>query len=1340
MLMMLLAVLAVCLSILLDPGECRLLVSALRRKRDEASARGHHINHTVPIKQQPIIFNHVYNINVPLESLCSVRMESSSEQTESPQYENPTQNLDSQIAFTHNINIAKQASDCPHTTLLENVINRLKVLEREVSVLRQQCTTGCLGESSASGRIDYAPICNGHGNFSMETCDCSCELGWTGKGCMVQCCPSNCSGNGRCVDGQCLCDRRYAGQDCSELRCPRDCSGHGLCVDAVCVCEEPYKGEDCGQLKCPRDCSGHGQCVNNSCLCDEAYTGEDCNQLRCLNDCSNKGLCNHGVCSCQDGYTGQDCGKVFPPKSLRVTGVTDHTIALEWEGPVVITEYLITYTPNIPDGLQSELRVPRNWTAASITGLEPGIEYNIHVYALLKNKLSVPISSRITTQLSTPKGLHFKSIWETAVEVQWEPFHFLIDGWEISFIAKSNEGGMVVQLPRTVTTFNQSGLRPGEDYTVNLVALKGQSRSSTATTTVSTLIDGPNQITIREVADTFAFVEWTLPRAHVDHVLLSYGLASGMSEKTVLRLQPTLSQYSLQNLRPASQYQVSVTNIHEHGQSQPVTAAFTTEIDAPRNLRVVTPGDSRLELEWENSQADVDRYRVVYSTLAGGQYHELIVSENTGPTSKVTLIDLLPGTEYGIGISAIKETKQSAPATMNARTDLDRPLGLAVTASSNTSISLVWTDIRGPVDHYRVTYSTATGVNSEVMIPRGSHSVTLNNLEPHTKYNLSVVAERGWQKSEASIIEGMTGFHPIEELEFTDITTSSAKVTWQQPTPSTDIFILNYNPRNYGETTQVPVNGTATHITLLKLDPGVEYIVTLVAIQGVMASEPVVGTFTTALDPPRDISFANITEDSVTMMWSRPLAPFDHYQMLLLHPSCSVESVTIESYLTEYTLTELQPATEYEVNLNTVRGLSESQLISNTIQTAMDKPLAVQVVNMTPTEAVLEWVAPQAMVENYVIVLTCNQAVADTVLADGATTWYQLTKLQPLTNYSVTVYAVRGSMTSASVFINFLTPLDPPRNLTVSEVSRRSALISWQPPEADIENYVLVYKDSSGRRKELILDAEDIWIQLEGLSETTEYTLRLQSAHGTMRSTAEHASFTTVGRFYPYPRDCTQHLLNGDTISGIYTIYINGEPQQSVQVFCDMTTDGGGWTVFQRRQNGLTDFARTWADYRVGFGNLEDEFWLGLDNIHKLSAQTRYELRVDLRDGRESVYAAYDRFYLSDARNLYKLRLGDYNGTAGDSLSYHQGRPFSTKDRDNDVAITNCALSYKGAWWYKNCHRANLNGKYGESRHSQGINWYHWKGHEISIPFVEMKMRPYNFGAMVQRHRRSLVL
>ena len=55
----------------------------------------------------------------------------------------------------------------------------------------------------------------------------------------------------------------------------------------------------------------------------------------------------------------------------------------------------------------------------------------------------------------------------------------------------------------------------------------------------------------------------------------------------------------------------------------------------------------------------------------------------------------------------------------------------------------------------------------------------------------------------------------------------------------------------------------------------------------------------------------------------------------------------------------------------------------------------------------------------------------------------------------------------------------------------------------------------------------------------------------------------------------------------------------------------------------------------------------------------------------------------------------------GDSMTYHQGRPFSTFDNDNDIAVTNCALSSKGAFWYKNCHRVNLMGKYGDSSHSK---------------------------------------
>jgi hypothetical protein len=90
-----------------------------------------------------------------------------------------------------------------------------------------------------------------------------------------------------------------------------------------------------------------------------------------------------------------------------------------------------------------------------------------------------------------------------------------------------------------------------------------------------------------------------------------------------------------------------------------------------------------------------------------------------------------------------------------------------------------------------------------------------------------------------------------------------------------------------------------------------------------------------------------------------------------------------------------------------------------------------------------------------------------------------------------------------------------------------------------------------------------------------------------------------------------------------------------------------------------------------------------------------------------------------------------FSGTAGDSLSYHRGQSFTTKDQDNDRWSKSCAVQFKGAWWYNNCHHSNLNGLYHQggkhSSYADGVNWYHWKGHYYSAKRAEMKIRPVKF-------------
>ncbi|NWH63004.1 TENR protein, partial [Geococcyx californianus] len=1336
------------LGTVLKPFECRLEVTTDPAERPAVDEEGGLANCSPPIKEQPMVFHHIYNINVPLDSCCSSMFKSSAEEVSSEddrltEYAEQTSDSESQVTFTHKINLPKQACKCS-TSLpsLQDLLSRIEMLEREVSMLRDQCNSNCCQENAATGRqLDYTPQCSGHGNFSLETCSCVCMEGWAGSNCSEPLCPRGCSSRGVCLEGQCICDNDYGGEDCSQLRCPTGCGSRGLCVDGECVCEEGFTGEDCSQLRCPHDCSGKGLCVNGTCVCQEGYAGEDCGWLHCPNACSGRGVCRDGLCVCEEGYEGQDCSAVAPPENLRVTGISDSTIELMWDSPGAATEYVISYQPAGPGGTQLQQRVPGDWSSITITDLEPGVAYNVSVYAVISDVLSIPVTSKVMTNLATPEGLKFKTITETTVEVQWEPFSFPFDGWEISFIPKNNEGSVIAQLPSTVTTFNQTGLKPGEEYTVTVAALKEQARSPPTSDSVSTLIDGPTQILVRDVSDTVAFVEWTPPHAKVDAILLKYGLADGEGGRTTFRLQPPLSQYSLQALRPGARYHLAVSALRGANESQPALAQFTTEIDAPKNLRVGSRTPASLELAWDNSEAEAHSYRVVYSTLAGEHYHEVLVPRDTGPTTRATLADLVPGTEYGIGISAVMDSQQSVPATMNARTELDSPRDLLVTASTETSISLTWTKATGPIDHYRVTFTPASGMASEVTVPRDESQLTLSELEPGTEYTISIIAERGRQQSLEATVDAFTGVRPITQLHFSQLTSSSVNVTWSDPSPPADRLILTYSPRDEKLAQQVVIDGTRRHTSLTGLQPSTEYLVSLVAVHGAISSEPVVGSIMTGIDSPKDLRVGNITQESMTVYWSPPIAAFDHYR-ISYHAAegNGTDTTAIASDATEYALRHLQPATKYEIGVKSVRGREESEVASITVYTAMDAPLGVTATNITPTEALLQWNPPLSDVESYVLILTHHAVAGDTILVDGVNQEYQLTNLLPSTTYTVSMYATNGPIISQTISTNFTTLLDPPTNLTASEVTRRSALLSWAPPVGEIENYVMNYRSTDGSRKELIVDADDTWIRLEGLSETTEYTVRLQAAQNSMRSGFISTTFTTAGRVFANPQDCAQHLMNGDTLSGIYTISINGDLSQRVQVYCDMTTDGGGWIVFQRRQNGLTDFFRKWADYRIGFGNLEDEFWLGLDNIHKITSQGRYELRIDMRDGQEAAYAYYDKFSIGDSRSLYKLRIGDYNGTSGDSLTYHQGRPFSTKDRDNDVAVTNCAMSYKGAWWYKNCHRTNLNGKYGESRHSQGINWYHWKGHEFSIPFVEMKMRPYNHRNISGRKRRSLQL
>ncbi|XP_064892030.1 tenascin isoform X1 [Columba livia] len=1796
------------------------------------------------------------------------------------------------------------------------------------------CDEGFIGEDC--GELRCPNDCNNRGRCVNG--QCVCDEGFTGESCGDLRCPNDCHGRGLCVNGQCVCDEGYTGEDCGELRCPNDCHNRGRCVEGRCECDNGFTGEDCGELSCPNDCHQHGRCIDGRCVCHEGFTGEDCRDRTCPNDCNNVGRCIDGRCVCEEGYMGDDCSDVSPPTELTVTDVTDKTVNLEWKHENLVNEYLITYVPTSSGGLDMQFTVPGNQTVATIHELEPGVEYFIRVFAILKNKKSIPVSARVATYLPAPEGLKFKSVKETSVQVEWDPLNFSFDGWELIFrnMKKDDNGDITSSLKRPETSYMQPGLAPGQQYNVSLHIVKNNTRGPGLSKVITTKLDAPSQIEAKDVTDTTALITWSKPLADIEGIELTYGPKDVPGDRTTIDLSEDENQYSIGNLRPHTEYEVTLISRRGDMESDPMKEVFVTDLDAPRNLKRVSQTDNSITLEWKNSHANIDNYRIKFAPISGGDHAEITVPKGNQATTRATLTGLRPGTEYGIGVTAVRQDRESAPATINAGTDLDNPKDLEVSDPTETTLSLRWRRPVAKFDRYRLTYVSPSGRKNEAEIPVDSTSFILRGLEPGTEYTISLVAEKGRHKSKPTTVKGstahlvtppgesnnetsfnptspaptelsylthpstdshalllvptdlpiseatgalrdlnithktsssftlswaaqdeifdqffitlkdlsslnrtqeiilpgnhreteithltagtqyqinlhgsthgqlswslealvateeepelgqfsvsetgwdgfqltwtaadgayenfiiqvqesdnpeeirnitvpgslrvvnvtglkantpynvtlygvtqgyrtkplsvetMTGAHPeVGELTVSDITPESFNLSWTttngdfdvftieiidsnrllEPmefnisgnsrtahisglSPSTDFIVYLYgishgfrtqaisaaastveepllskltvsnatsdsmsltweaqdnafdhfilevrnsdfpldslvhtvpgasrryvvtnlkaatnytvqlhgvvdgqggqtltaratteaepqlgtltltnvtpdsfnlswttkdgpfakfvihvrdslaaheaqeltvsggarsahvsglidytgydihikgtthagvhtepltafvmteampplenltvsdiNPYGFtvswmasenafdnflvvvvdsgklldpqeflltGAQRQLKLKGLITGIgyevmlygfakghqtkplstvavteaepevdnllvsdatpdgfrlswtaddgvfdsfvlkirdTKRKSDPlelivpghertqditglkeGTEYEVELYGVSSGRRSQPVSAVATTVVGSPKGISFSDITENSATVSWTPPRTRVESYRISYVPVAGGTpNTVTVDGSKTKTKLVKLVPGVDYNVSIISVKGFEESEPISGTLKTALDSPSGLVVVNITDSEALATWQPAIAAVDNYVVSYASEDEPEVTQMVSGNTVEYDLKGLRPATEYTLSVHALKDTQKSETLSTQFTTGLDAPRDLSASEVQSEAAVITWRPPRAPVTGYLLIYESIDGRVKEVILDPETTAYSLAELSPSTQYTVKLQALSGSLRSKVIQTVFTTTGLLYPYPKDCSQALLNGETTSGLYTIYVNGDKTQPLQVFCDMNEDGGGWIVFLRRQNGREDFYRNWKAYVAGFGDPKDEFWIGLENLHKITSQGQYELRVDLQDRGETAYAVYDRFSVGDAKSRYRLRVDGYSGTAGDSMMYHNGRSFSTYDKDNDSAITNCALSYKGAFWYKNCHRVNLMGRYGDNSHSQGVNWFHWKGHEYSIQFAEMKLRPSSFRNLEGRRKRA---
>ncbi|XP_077142225.1 tenascin-X isoform X3 [Ranitomeya variabilis] len=1046
-------------------------------------------------------------------------------------------------------------------------------------------------------------------------------------------------------------------------------------------------------------------------------------------------------------------GPVAPMGGLQVQDVTSNSVALIWKArPGIFESFLIRYE-DVTDSLgPKEISVPGEQREVTLQDLSQNTRYAISLYGMRGGKLSRPLKEEVTTDSSPDKGtpprlspLSVSEIRPDSFRVTWEPLDGDFDGYMLQY---GPSGGPYQEetLRGDETTFHITGLVAEVNYTVELRGILGDTYSKPETTSVFTEKPKPprlESLSLSNVLSDSAHLTWEVSSGDFDSFLLVY--RNGEGQPREIDLESDLRSFDVKELKPGKKYKFFLYGLMDGKKSKPVTAEASTEKTTLPRLESFSASDvysETVRLSWEVTGGEFDTFLLMYRD-AEGKSKEVTLEKLQ---RSIEVENLKPGKRYKFilyGVSGGKRSKASIVETTTvpkkvapSAASLMDPRLVKLVASDVTqeTITLSWI-VEGNVafDSIVVQCRDPDGRIREIVIAGHDTSTIVQGLLPASRYECNAFGLRGEKRSmplstevtTARILE--TQGPPIySDLYLSPHGPHAMHVSWEAPEGAFDSFNVRYAVQGQELSSLVTVEGTERTVLLSGLQPDTVYTVKLHRLLKGEETSSLEATGKTGpldLELPRKLRFTNIGETSVDVSWDPPNPETTTFKVSYqLADGGEPESTSV--FGTNTQLKGLIPGTQYEVTVVSVRGFEESQPLTDFFTTAGGGPRSLRAHDVTEVSAVMRWEAPTGPVDRYLVSYRAENIPLVTVPVPGDRTELPLTGLHPHTEYFVSVQSSQGSMTSTPTSTSFITSADSPRDLTASQITARSALLTWKAPDAMPDGYLLTYQTPEGEVKEIRLLPHLSSSTLSQLSPSTQYRVQLRALRGGTSSAPISTSFTTGRLRFPYPRDCWEQRMNGEIRNGTFTIYLGGDKERTLTVFCDLETDGGGWIVFQRRMDGSTNFYREWDDYKNGFGNLTSEFWLGNIALHQISSSGSYELRVDLRAGEEVAFAVYDDFRVEAENENFRLRLGQYRGDAGDSMSYHNNMIFSTYDRDTQRRILPCAMSYRGAWWYRNCHYANLNGLYNNNKDHQGINWKTWKGFEFSIPFTEMKMRP----------------
>ncbi|XP_052421778.1 fibronectin isoform X47 [Carassius gibelio] len=803
---------------------------------------------------------------------------------------------------------------------------------------------------------------------------------------------------------------------------------------------------------------------------------------------------------------GEQATKPDPPTDIDFTHVTEDSAVIIWSAPrAQVTGYRLFLT--VQGSNPKQLRIPGRMSQYTLINLQPDTEYTATLHAEKGNVLSEGSIASFTTLQPIRNAPHFSTdVTDTSIIVSWTPVPKI--GYKLT--VRPSQGG---EAPRDTISesgsVHISGLTPGVEYTYSVQpVINGHEQGNPIIRRVVTPLSPPTDLNLQSNPNTGELmVQWSDAKipditGHRVTCTPTKGQQGNSIEEFVKAGQ---NSCTLENLSPGVEYNVSVFTVKDEIESVPVSTTLSPEPDPPTDIDFTNVTEDSAVIIWSAPRAQVTGYRL-FLTVQGSNPKQLGIP---GRMSQYTLINLQPDTEYTVTLHAEKGNVLSE-GSIASFTTLQQ-MGIAPhfsTDVTDTSIIVSWTPV--PKIGYKLTVRPSQGGEAPRDTISESGSVHISGLTPGVEYTYSVQPVINGHEQGNPIIRRVVTLQPMGNApDFsTDVTDTSIIVSWT-PVPKIG-YKLTVRPSQGGEAPRDTISESGS-VHISGLTPGVEYTYSVQpVINGHEQGNPIIRHVVTQPDPPTDIDFTNVTEDSAVIIWSAPRAQVTGYRLFLTVQGSNPKQLRIPGRTSQYTLINLQPDTEYTVTLHAEKGnvLSEGSIASFTTL----QPMGIAPhfsTDVTDTSIIVSWTpVPKIGYKLTVRPSQGGEAPRDTISESGSV---HISGLTPGVEYTYSVQPViNGHEQGNPIIRRVVTQPDPPTDIDFTHVTEDSAVIIWSTPRAQVTGYRLFLTVQGSNPKQLRIPGHMSQYTLINLQPDTEYTATLHAEKGNVLSEGSIASFTTL--------------------------------------------------------------------------------------------------------------------------------------------------------------------------------------------------------------------------------------